>query len=45
MLVVAALLEGFLRQLVQDRAARYAIGWGIGAFWLAWALLAGRGRA
>lgn len=45
MLVVAALLEGFLRQLVQDRATRYAIGWGIGALWLAWALLAGRGRA
>jgi uncharacterized membrane protein SpoIIM required for sporulation len=44
MLVVAALLEGFLRQLVQDRATRYTIGWGIGALWLAWALLAGRGR-
>jgi uncharacterized membrane protein SpoIIM required for sporulation len=42
MLVVAALLEGFLRQTVQDMGARYLIGWGIGGLWLAWALLAGR---
>lgn len=45
MLVVAAVLEGFFRQTVQDMATRYAIGWGVGLLWLAWALLAGRGRA
>lgn len=45
MLVVAAILEGFFRQTVQDMTARYAIGWGVGLIWLAWALLAGRGRA
>ena len=44
MLFVAALLEGFLRQLVQERTARYAIGWGVGALWLAWCLFAGRAR-
>lgn len=45
MLLVAALLEGFLRQLVQDMTTRYAIGWGVGALWLTWLLLAGRARA
>lgn len=45
MLVVAAILEGFFRQTVQDMTTRYAIGWGIGALWLAWAVFAGRGRA
>ncbi|WP_137111244.1 stage II sporulation protein M [Rhodobacter sp. SY28-1] len=45
MLVVAAILEGFFRQTVQDMTTRYAIGWGIGLLWLAWAMLAGRGRA
>ncbi|MFM7336167.1 MAG: stage II sporulation protein M [Tabrizicola sp.] len=45
MLVVAAILEGFFRQTVQDMTARYAIGWGIGALWLGWIVLAGRGRA
>ena len=44
MLVAAALLEGFLRQLVQDMGTRYAIGWGIGLLWLAWFLLGGRAR-
>jgi uncharacterized membrane protein SpoIIM required for sporulation len=44
MLVVAAILEGFFRQMVQDMSARYALGWGIGALWLAWAVLAGRRR-
>jgi hypothetical protein len=43
--VGAALREGFFRQTVQDMTARYAIGWGVGLIWLAWALLAGRGRA
>jgi len=45
MLVVAALLEGFGRQLVQDRTTRIALGWGIGALWLAWFALGGRKRA
>lgn len=44
MLVVAAILEGFFRQTVQDMTSRYAIGWGIGLCWLVWALLAGRSR-
>ncbi len=42
MLVVAALLEGFGRQLVQDMTLRYLIGWSVGALWLAWFLLGGR---
>lgn len=42
MLVVAALLEGFGRQLVQDATIRVTIGWSIGALWLAWFALAGR---
>jgi len=41
MLLVAAILEGFFRQMVQDITTRYTIGWGVGALWLAWALLAG----
>ena len=45
MLVAAALLEGFGRQLVQSIEARFAIGWGKGALWLAWFTLTGRGRA
>ncbi len=44
MLVVAALLEGFGRQLVQDRTTRIAIGWGIGAMWLSWFVVGGRKR-
>jgi uncharacterized membrane protein SpoIIM required for sporulation len=44
MLVVAALLEGFGRQLVDDLRLRLAIGWGTGAFWLLWLGLAGRGH-
>ena len=42
MLVAAALLEGYGRQLVQDLETRLAIGWGIGALWLGWILFAGR---
>lgn len=42
MLVVAAVLEGFGRQLVQDTATRYAVGWGVGALWLGWFVLGGR---
>ncbi len=44
MLVVAALIEGFGRQLVQDMSARYIIGWGIGLLWLCWVLFVGRVR-
>lgn len=44
MLFVAAILEGFARQLVQDMTTRYLIGWGIGALWLAWIGLGGRAR-
>ncbi|MEP1694941.1 MAG: stage II sporulation protein M, partial [Paracoccaceae bacterium] len=36
MLFVAAFLEGFGRQLIQDNFARYVIGWGIGLLWLTW---------
>lgn len=42
MLVIAALLEGFARQLVTDLQTRLIIGWGIGALWLAYFALAGR---
>ncbi|MEM7424053.1 MAG: stage II sporulation protein M [Pseudomonadota bacterium] len=47
MLLVAGLLEGFGRQLVQSIEWRFAIGWGIGALWLVWLLGSGRtpGRA
>jgi uncharacterized membrane protein SpoIIM required for sporulation len=38
----AAILEGGFRQLVQSTELRYAIGWGMGVFWLAYFLLAGR---
>ncbi|WP_282119249.1 stage II sporulation protein M [Ruegeria atlantica] len=44
MLVVAALVEGFGRQLIQDKAIRYVIGWGLGLCWLAWFALGGRVR-
>ena len=42
MLIVAAILEGYFRQIVQDTETRLTIGWGIGALWLAWLTLAGR---
>ncbi|MEX0317555.1 MAG: stage II sporulation protein M [Ruegeria sp.] len=42
MLVVAALLEGFARQLIQDLTTRVAVGWGIGALWVLWFLRGGR---
>ncbi len=45
MLVVAALLEGFGRQLIQYRTTRIAIGWGIGALWLLWFCMGGRKRS
>lgn len=43
MLVVAALLEGFGRQLVTGLEARIVIGWGIGLLWLVYFVRAGRG--
>ena len=42
MLFVAAILEGFIRQIVQSAELRLLIGWGIGALWLIWLTLAGR---
>ena len=42
MLLAAAILEGFFRQLVQDPWWRLGIGWGAGVAWLAWFCLAGR---
>ncbi len=42
MLLVAAVIEGFLRQTVQSPEARLAIGWGLGLGWLAYFVLAGR---
>ncbi|MEM5583563.1 MULTISPECIES: stage II sporulation protein M [unclassified Roseibium] len=45
MLLVAAILEGFPRQLVEETDARLAIGWGIGVLWLLWFVLAGRERS
>jgi uncharacterized membrane protein SpoIIM required for sporulation len=42
MLLVAAFLEGFARQLVQERTTRYVIGWTTGLLWLAWFTLGGR---
>lgn len=45
MLIIAAILEGFFRQLVQSTTTRLAIGWGLGAVWLAWLTLSGRGVA
>ncbi len=45
MLIAAALLEGFGRQLVQDIPARLTIGLSVGAFWIAWLTLCGRGEA
>lgn len=45
MLLVAGILEGIFRQLITDLATRVIIGWGIGALWLAWFVLAGRDLA
>jgi len=36
MLVVAGLLEGFARQLIDSTPARYGLGYGLLAFWLAY---------
>ncbi|MGO4855300.1 stage II sporulation protein M [Phaeovulum sp. W22_SRMD_FR3] len=42
MLIVAAGIEGFLRQIVQTTQWRLAIGWGVGGLWLLWVLCGGR---
>jgi len=42
MLMVAAILEGFGRQLVQSKEVRMAIGWGVGALWVCYFLFVGR---
>lgn len=42
MLIVAALVEGFLRQIIQSTALRLFIGWGLGLAWIAWLILSGR---
>lgn len=39
MLICAGLLEGFARQLIQSTGTRYAIGYGILTFWLAYFFL------
>jgi uncharacterized membrane protein SpoIIM required for sporulation len=44
MLFVAAILEGGFRQLVASTPARFAIGLGIGALWIAYFSLCGRNR-
>jgi uncharacterized membrane protein SpoIIM required for sporulation len=45
MLIAAAFLEGFGRQLIQDVDQRLLIGWSIGALWLAWFTLVGKQRS
>ncbi|MEJ8561933.1 stage II sporulation protein M [Yoonia sp. GPGPB17] len=45
MLVAAALIEGFGRQLIQDRNARLIIGWTIGGLWLMWFVRGGRAQS
>jgi len=42
MLVLAAILEGYGRQLITDLTTRLFIGWGIGLLWLVWFMRAGR---
>jgi uncharacterized membrane protein SpoIIM required for sporulation len=43
MLVIAGLLEGLGRQLIESTPARYGVGYGMLALWLAYFVLAGRG--
>lgn len=44
MLFVAAILEGGFRQLIANTPARFAIGFGVGALWIAYFSLCGRRR-
>jgi uncharacterized membrane protein SpoIIM required for sporulation len=43
MLVVAAILEGFIRQRVVDSGMRLGIGWSFAGLWIAYFVLSGRG--
>ncbi|MGF1552001.1 MAG: stage II sporulation protein M [Paracoccaceae bacterium] len=43
MLLAAAVLEGFGRQMVQSTEWRLAIGWGVGLGWVLWLARTGRG--
>lgn len=42
MLVAAAILEGFARQMITSLELRLFIGWGIGALWVTWAIWGAR---
>lgn len=42
MLIMAAVLEGFGRQLITDTIARYIIGYGLLLFWIVYFVFAGR---
>ena len=42
MLIFAAFIEGFLRQLIQNPVLRLTIGWSLGVLWLAWLAFSGR---
>ncbi|MEM0949396.1 MAG: stage II sporulation protein M [Pseudomonadota bacterium] len=42
MLVAAAALEGFGRQLIVSTEMRYLIGWGAGVGWISWFAMGGR---
>jgi uncharacterized membrane protein SpoIIM required for sporulation len=44
MLIMAAVLEGFGRQLITGTVARYAIGYGLLLFWIVYFVFAGRGK-
>lgn len=44
MLIMAAVLEGFGRQLITDTAGRYVIGYGLLLFWIVYFVFAGRGQ-
>ena len=41
-MIVAALVEGFLRQLITSTQWRLVIGWGLGLLWVSWLSLSGR---
>ena len=45
MLVIAAMLEGFARQLIDDTAGRFTVGGFMLAFWLAYFFAFGRGTS
>ena len=45
MLICAGLLEGFVRELVEPRDARFAVGGSMLALWVGYFMFAGRRRA